>query len=155
MVVQVSILRKGRYSKSCCGLSSNFNPVSNHFCLYCADFFRLGVLKILLTYPHLFYGPINCILLSVSWSSLLLLVFLHPFISMSRFHSYIKVVGQLKYYILPIEIVSALHMVPKHCSEFSKFVNTYFRSYVLSLLVWNFTSQTWVCERICHNIRVL
>jgi hypothetical protein len=53
-------------------------------------------------------------------SFLLSLVFLHPFASITRFHSRIKVMGWLKCYTLSIEIVSRLNMVSKRCSEFPK-----------------------------------
>jgi hypothetical protein len=55
-------------------------------------------------------------------SSPLSLVSLHVFTSISRFHSHVIVVGQLKYCTLSSETVFGLNLVSKHCSEFADFV---------------------------------
>jgi hypothetical protein len=73
---------------SCSGylMSSILLTGFNHSCIHCANLFSTGSTLSFLQYFHFFYGPINCILLCVWWiSSLLSLVFLHPFVPMSRF----------------------------------------------------------------------
>jgi hypothetical protein len=80
-------------------------------------------------------------MLCTSWiSSLLSLVLVYPFASVSIFHSHIKIIV-LKYYILSIEIVFGPNLVSKH-SEFTEFVKySYLSCYVPFLFLRNFESQ--------------
>jgi hypothetical protein len=83
---------------------SSWHDVTSSVCTVLISF-RLDPCYVILKYLHFFNGPINCILLCASWiSSLLPLVLLHPFVSMTTFHSHIKVMGWLKPYTLVISI---------------------------------------------------
>jgi hypothetical protein len=55
---------------------------------------------------------------------------------MSRLRSRINVMEELKYCILPVEIVFGLNLVSRYCSEFQIFV-IYFCTYVISLFLCN------------------
>jgi hypothetical protein len=95
----------------------------NHCRSYCANFFST---RSTLSSSNIwfFYGLRNYILLYISRiSSLMSLVF--PLVSMSRFHSHINVMKQLKYYILSIKTFFGLILDSKHCSKFPMFVKLY------------------------------
>jgi len=71
----------------------------------------------------------NCILLCISWISYLLpLVFLYPFVAISRSHSYMKMMEWPKYDILSTEIVFVLNFVSKCCSEYPELAKIYFHN---------------------------
>jgi hypothetical protein len=115
----------------------------NYFCLHFVNLFSSGsilsskISKFLL-WPNELYPAVR--LMNVIYT---ILVFLYPTVSMSRFHSRIKVI---ELYILSVRTVFQLNLVSKHCSEFPVFVKTYFWTYALSLFIWYTECQ--IRERI-------
>jgi len=81
-----------------------------------------------------------------------LLVFLLPSVSVSIFHSHIKMMGKLKYYKLSINTVFGLSVVSEHCSDFPEFVKIYLFSAMFFASKYEISHSKYMNIFSCYNI---